>query len=225
MRTITLLTLALALLQPLTTSAEVRLSFSRSKARPGDVTLKVQGAGRTQRVTVPWKVAYDLAWKAKHGGGVKVSTARDGFTGNMLRLVAGQGKDAMIVDRMRRGGPNGQSGASALRIQVGLGQYARRDGYTKNDFTGNDVDHRDAFFGRTQLYWAPDHDNEVRFVLYGERARDGGFVLSDLAGLRQRPNRINQDFEGKADRDIVSGSLTWNRKKARVSRRLRPARR
>jgi hypothetical protein len=125
MRTITLLTLALALLLPLTTSAEVRLTFSRSKARPGDVTLKLQGAGRTQRVTVPWKVAYDLAWKAKHNGGVKVTTARDGFTGNMLRLVAGEGKDAMIVDRMRRGGPNGQSGASALRIQVGLGRYAR----------------------------------------------------------------------------------------------------
>lgn len=89
-------------------------------------------------------------------------------------------------------------------------QHAERDGYTTNDFTGNDVDFRQSFFGRGQLLWTPDDQNDVRLVVYGEDARDGGFVLSDLDRLRQQPNRINQDFEGRTDRDIVAGALTWN---------------
>ncbi len=88
-------------------------------------------------------------------------------------------------------------------------QHAERDGYTKNDFTGNDVDSRDSWFGRGQLYWTPDDVNEFKFAIYGQRARDGGFVLSDLGGLKSRPHRINQDFEGDVDRDIVAPSLTW----------------
>jgi len=90
------------------------------------------------------------------------------------------------------------------------GLYSKRDGYTKNDFTGHDVDFRDNWFGRTQVLWLPDAANEVRLTVYGESAHDGGFVLSDLAGLRARPNRINQDFEGRVDRDLISTALTWN---------------
>ncbi len=91
------------------------------------------------------------------------------------------------------------------------GLYSSRDGYTKNDFTGHDVDFRDSWFGRTQLVWIPDADNQVRLTVYGESAHDGGFVLSDLGGLRARPNRINQDFEGRVDRDLISTAVTWNR--------------
>lgn len=90
------------------------------------------------------------------------------------------------------------------------GLYSKRDGYTKNDFTGHDVDFRDNWFGRSQVLWLPDAANEVRFTVYGESAHDGGFVLSDLGGLRDRPNRINQDFEGRTDRDLISSTLTWN---------------
>ncbi len=90
------------------------------------------------------------------------------------------------------------------------GLYSKRDGYTKNDFTGHDVDFRDSWFGRVQVLWLPDAANEVRLTVYGESAHDGGFVLSDLAGLRSRPNRINQDFEGRADRDLIATALTWN---------------
>ncbi len=88
--------------------------------------------------------------------------------------------------------------------------YELRDGYTSNDFTGNDVDSRDSKFARGQLLWAPDDDNTVRFTLYGESTRDGGFVLSDVAGLRATPYRINQDFEGRTDRDIQAASMVWN---------------
>jgi iron complex outermembrane receptor protein len=96
-----------------------------------------------------------------------------------------------------------------LYLSIG-GQYSEREGYTDNDFTGNDVDDRESSFGRGQLLWTPDDQTEVRFTLYGERSRDGGFVLSDLDGLKADPHTINQDFEGKADRNIRSGALTWD---------------
>lgn len=88
--------------------------------------------------------------------------------------------------------------------------HNQRDGYTENDFTGNDIDSRDEWSGRGQLLWTADARNEFRLVVNGEVARDGGFVLSDLQGLRMRPNRINQDFEGEVDRDILAAALTWS---------------
>ena len=87
--------------------------------------------------------------------------------------------------------------------------YFMRDGYTTNTLTGNDVDSREHLFARGQLFWTPDDQNEVRFVLYGERARDGGFVLADISGLNQNSHRITQDFEGRVDRDILAGSIVW----------------
>lgn len=87
--------------------------------------------------------------------------------------------------------------------------HSRRDGYTENDLLNEDADSRDSWFGRAQLLWTPDDRNELRFVFHGERARDGGFVLSELNALRASPNRINQDFAGKIDRDIYSNSLVW----------------
>lgn len=90
------------------------------------------------------------------------------------------------------------------------GLRSSRDGYTTNDFTGNDVDFRKSFFGRGQLLWTPDERNDIRVTLYGEHARDGGFVLSELNALRDRPHRIMQDFEGRAERDILASSLSWN---------------
>jgi iron complex outermembrane receptor protein len=84
-----------------------------------------------------------------------------------------------------------------------------RDGFTTNDETGNKVDDRDAFFGRGRVLWNPSTSSELEFSIFGERARDGGFVLSDLDGLRANPHHIDQDFEGLANRDVLNPSLVW----------------
>lgn len=104
-------------------AAPPRVTMQPSKVK-GNVVIKVENAGQTQRVTVPWGLAHQIAFAATYQGGLKVSTATDGFTGGMLRLVAGQGSEMIILDRMRRGGANGQSGAAALRFQRGLGSRA-----------------------------------------------------------------------------------------------------
>ena len=88
-------------------------------------------------------------------------------------------------------------------------QNSRRDGYTTNDTTGNDVDYRDSTFGRASFLWAPEENWELQLTLHGEHSRDGGFVLGDLASLRQRPHHIAQDFEGITERDIFAPALEW----------------
>jgi len=91
------------------------------------------------------------------------------------------------------------------------GLYEARDGYTRNDFTGDDVDERRSFFGREQVLLRPTERSELRLGIYGQSARDGGFALYDLPTLRARPHHINQDFEGVAERDVLSPFVTWTR--------------
>ncbi|MFT4842041.1 MAG: iron complex outermembrane receptor protein [Planctomycetota bacterium] len=94
--------------------------------------------------------------------------------------------------------------------------YEKRDGYTDNLTGGNDVGDAESTFARMQFLWAPNDDNTVHFSVYGEASRDGGFVLSNVSdqpgqpGLRSNPFRINQDFEGSTERDILAGSIVWN---------------
>ena len=104
--------------------------------------------------------------------------------------------------------------------------YEKRDGYTDNLATGNDAGDRESTFARMQFLWAPDDNNSIRFSFYGEGTRDGGFVLSNVGdqpgqpGLRSNPFQINQDFEGRADRDILAGldrmESLWRERRFRI---------
>ena len=89
------------------------------------------------------------------------------------------------------------------------GMYSERDGYTTNTVTGNRVDDRRSTFGRVKILFTPDDRNDIEFTIYNERSRDGGFALGFLSLLETQPHTISEDFEGKADRDILSNSLTW----------------
>lgn len=95
---------------------------------------------------------------------------------------------------------------SRLALGVGMG-YAAREGFTVNDITGNDLDSREAVFGKAQLLWTPSARWETRLIVSGERARDGDYALQDLGTLRQRPFRAARDFEGHTHRDLVSTTV------------------
>src|ERR1051325_1731101 len=104
--------------------------------------------------------------------------------------------------RLRLSGP--------LSPDLGLtvaGGYSARDGFTKNDFTGHDLDNREAFFGKGQFVWTPVETWEARLILSGERARDGDYALGDLAAIRARPHHVSHDFEGFTRRDLIAPTL------------------
>ncbi|MCC6750618.1 MAG: hypothetical protein IT371_23355, partial [Deltaproteobacteria bacterium] len=72
---------------------------------------------------VPVGVAEKLAKAATSG--LKLFTAHDLWMGPQLRIVAGRGKSAVVVDRTSTGGENGQAGYGVVRVQLGLGQSAK----------------------------------------------------------------------------------------------------
>jgi len=103
--------------------------------------------------------------------------------------------------------------------KVGLsiaGGYSGREGYTVNDVTGNDLDHREAGFGKAQLLFAPTENWDIRFILSGEHSRDGDYSLGDLAGIRATPFHVSRDFEGYTYRDVLAPTLLASFKGATV---------
>jgi iron complex outermembrane receptor protein len=106
------------------------------------------------------------------------------------------------------------SASGPLTSTLGIGasiSHAQRDGFTENLVTGNDLDYREATSGKAQLLWTPAASWEARVIVSGERARDGDYGLSDLAGLRQERYSTARDFEGNTDRDILSLSALTRR--------------
>jgi len=105
-----------------------------------------------------------------------------------------------------RGATSGPLIADKLAAGLAFG-YAGREGFTRNDVTGHDLDSRSAFFGKGQLLWKPSMRWEARAMFSGERARDGDYALNDLGSLRSRPFHAARDVEGFTHRDILAPTI------------------
>jgi iron complex outermembrane recepter protein len=105
-----------------------------------------------------------------------------------------------------RAAASGPLVADKLAASVSFG-HTRREGFTANDLTGNDLDSRSASFGKAQLLWKPNARWQARALFSGERARDGDYALSDLGGLRTNPFHAARDFEGFTHRNIQSQTV------------------
>lgn len=146
------------------------------------------------------------------GGLINVATARPSMTEWSGQVAVPIGNYGSREVRAAASGP--LSGSLAFGAAVG---YARRDGFTENQLTGNDLDYREAASGKAQLLWTPAADWEARVIVSGERARDGDYALSDLGGLRQSRYTTARDFEGQTDRDILSTAVLARREGAKLA--------
>jgi iron complex outermembrane receptor protein len=146
------------------------------------------------------------------GGVINITSTRPSFQ-NWSGEVAAPFGNFGAADI--RGTASGPLIADKLALGVAAG-YARRDGFTLNDVTGNDIDSRSAGFGKAQLLWRPADEWEARAMLTIERARDGDYGLQDVAALRANPFHASRDVEGFTRRDIVAPTFHVSRSGRRV---------
>jgi iron complex outermembrane recepter protein len=141
------------------------------------------------------------------GGVINVRSVRPSLSGWTGSVIAPFGNFRNAELRASASGP---LAANTLAAGVAFG-YSTREGYTKNDVTGNDLDSRSAMFGKGQLLWTPAANWETRFIVTGERARDGDYALNDLGALRKTPFHAARDFEGFTHRDLLAPTVLVRR--------------
>lgn len=136
------------------------------------------------------------------GGIVNVVSARPSMTDWTGSAFVPFGNAGYKEVRGNVSGPVGERAA----IGVAAGTQ-RRDGYTVNAITGNDLDWRDGTFTKAQLLFLPTSNWEGRFIYAHERNRDGDYALGDLDAIQTTPYRVARDFEGFTNRDINSATI------------------
>jgi iron complex outermembrane receptor protein len=136
------------------------------------------------------------------GGIVNVTTARPSLSDWGGTAFAPFGSAGLMEVRGNISGPLGSKAAIGF-----AGGHQRRDGYTVNAVTGNDVDFRDGTFGKAQFLLLPNANWETRFIYAHERNRDGDYALGDLDAIQVTPHRVARDFEGFTNRDINSATF------------------
>jgi iron complex outermembrane recepter protein len=137
------------------------------------------------------------------GGVINITSGRPSFTTWNGSLSGPYGN---FNSGDLRGAASGPIVANKVAVGFGFG-YTTRDGFTKNDVTGRDLDSRSAVFGKGQLLWKPNARWEARAMFNGERARDGDYALNDLAAVRANPFHVSRDFEGFTHRDILGQTV------------------
>lgn len=147
------------------------------------------------------------------GGLVNVTSVRPSLREWSGSLYAPLGN---LGARDVRVGASGPIVTDRLAAGVAFG-YGRREGFTTNTTTGNDLDFREGVSGKAQILWTPTSQWDARVIVSGERARDGDYALQDLATLRTTPFRASRDFEGHTNRDVAATTAIVRREGQRLS--------
>ncbi len=139
------------------------------------------------------------------GGAIAVYSARPTETWSVNKPIS-VGNFGYVNTPVTVSGPLKED---ELFMSVSAG-YMKRDGYTENRVNGDDVDDREAVYGKGQLLWTPTDQTEIRYIIWGERDRDGDFALNDLFATRGNTHRTARDFSGHTYRDLIGQSLQFN---------------
>lgn len=89
----------------------------------------------------------------------------------------------------------------ALRI---AGMSLERDGFTENEFTGNDVDDRSLWSGRLSLTWDAGDDTQVNFM-YSKFEEDDSRMRSQKQACNRDPNGILGCLPGNPTYSTANG--------------------
>ena len=89
----------------------------------------------------------------------------------------------------------------ALRI---AGMSIERDGFTVNEFTGNDVDDRSLWSGRLSLTWDAGDDTQVNFM-YSKFEEDDSRMRSQKQACNRDPNAILGCLPGNPTYNTANG--------------------
>ena len=136
------------------------------------------------------------------GGLINITSQRPSLAGWRGEVVAPFGNFGAFELRGGASGPLGE------RVAFGVsGGHSQREGFTVNTLTGNDIDERDANFGKAHLLIAPSARWETRVIVSGEQAEDGDYALNDLAAVRTNPFNVQRDFEGFTNRNIFNTTV------------------
>ena len=122
-------------------------------------------------------------------------------------VAVSAGNYGMYDGRFTVEGPLGSNGMLGSLS----GGYSTREGYTKNAYTGHDIDSREDGFGRAQIYLPDQGPWSFRLSVTAESDRDGDYALYDLTSLRANPYHAIHDYEGYNDRDLFQPVFTAQR--------------
>ena len=89
----------------------------------------------------------------------------------------------------------------ALRV---AGMSLERDGFTENEFTGNDVDDRSLWSGRLSLTWDAGDDTQVNFM-YSKFEEDDSRMRSQKQACNRDPNGILGCLPGNPTYNTANG--------------------
>src|SRR2546425_8363636 len=134
------------------------------------------------------------------GGIINITSARPSLKSWNGSFVTPYGN---FNSREARGTVSGPIVAAKLYVGFAAG-YSGRDGFTKNDITGHDLDSRSAEFGRGQILRKPNAQWEARARFSRDAARPRDDALHHLGSAPAPPVPPAPDAEGFTRRDIVS---------------------
>jgi iron complex outermembrane receptor protein len=141
------------------------------------------------------------------GGLINITSGRPSMTRWGGNVAVPFGTDGLFDLRANVSGPIATNKLAAGFSMV----FSRREGFSTNAVTGNDIDSREGFSGKGQVLWTPTAEWEARVIVGGERARDGDYALNDLGAVRATPFEVGRDFEGSTSRDLFSTTVLARR--------------
>jgi iron complex outermembrane receptor protein len=137
------------------------------------------------------------------GGVINIVSASPSLTQWSGQASVPLGSNSLFEARANANGPIVKDKLSAGFALA----YARREGYTEDIVSGNDVDYREGLGLKGQLLWTPNSSFSTRLILSSESARDGYYALSDLALVEQFPFEVTRDYLGRTERDMFQTAV------------------